>query len=346
MAYASPDLTGSTSASLRIGAYLSLTGRYARFGRQAADGLRAWQTLQGDIELTIDDDAGDPRRLLAGLPDLARRCDLLLGPYSTRMMRAARRAIEHTDAVLWNHGGAGDDVQTSPSGRIVSVLTPTSRYAEPFLRRVAGHDGSWSLWIVQGRGSFGRQVADGAEALARELGMRTERHGPDVRLPPAAELPEWDVFSVGTFEDDVAAVQRTLGGGARPRALCAVAAGVGEFALEVQDTDGLYGIAQWFPGRPGTPRLGPTEAQFLAAYRELAHSEPDYPAVQAVAAAIVAIHCTQLAGTVDPQALRAAAASLDTATLFGPFRIDASGRQINHQTVLVQWARGRLSRAV
>ena len=38
------------------------------------------------------------------------------------------------DALLWNQGGAGDDVQRSCPGRIVSVLAPTTRYAVPFVR--------------------------------------------------------------------------------------------------------------------------------------------------------------------------------------------------------------------
>jgi ABC-type branched-subunit amino acid transport system substrate-binding protein len=50
--------------TLRLGACLSLTGRYGRFGRQAAFGLRAWQRLSGDgVELEIVDDASDPERL-------------------------------------------------------------------------------------------------------------------------------------------------------------------------------------------------------------------------------------------------------------------------------------------
>ena len=48
---------------LRLGACLSLTGRYGRFGRQAAHGLRVWQRLAGDgVELEIEDDGSEPER--------------------------------------------------------------------------------------------------------------------------------------------------------------------------------------------------------------------------------------------------------------------------------------------
>jgi hypothetical protein len=66
---------------------------------------------------------------------------------------------------------------------------------------------------------------------------------------------------------------------------------------------------------------------------------PDYPAVQAVAGAVIATHCAGLAGGTDRAALWAAAADQDTSTLFGGFRIHpGSGAQMKHHAVLVRWA--------
>jgi len=45
---------------VRVGACLSLSRRYARFGRQAARGLALWQTLEGAADLVIEDDQSDP----------------------------------------------------------------------------------------------------------------------------------------------------------------------------------------------------------------------------------------------------------------------------------------------
>ena len=85
------------------------------------------------------------------------------------------------------------------------------------------------------------------------------------------------------------------------------------------------------------PRIGPTEDQFLTAYGTRT-ALPDYPAVQAAAAATIAAHCARLTGTTHPQPLWQAASSLDTSTLFGAFKIDpATGAQLSHQTILLQW---------
>jgi branched-chain amino acid transport system substrate-binding protein len=328
---------------LRLGAPLSLSGRYARFGRQAANGLKTWRTLGGrDVDLSVEDDASDPSRVADAIRRAAGSCDLLLGPYSTQLMREAGRAMADVDGLLWNHGGSGDDVQALCPGRIVSVLAPTSRYAQPFVRLLASKEPHAELWVVRGRGRFGRQVASGALREAELLGLvAVERDAREGGWPE--DLPEpWDLFSVGTFEDDVEIVRTAKSASRPPRTLCSVAAGVRDCASMIEP-DGIYGIAQWFPGRDERPEVGPTEAEFVAAYRSEAGSWPDYPAVQAIAAATLAVHCAELAASVEPDALWAAATSLRTSTLFGPFGVDEeTGTQVRHAPVLLRWQAGQL----
>ena len=315
--------------SLRVGASLSLTGPYARFGVQAAAGLRAWCDLDEGARLVIEDDRGDRARLAAGLRTLARRCDLLLGPYSTGLTRTAVDVVRESGGLLWNHGGAGDDVQTSAPGQLVSVLTPASRYAEPYMRLLPRGGEGRPLCIVEGAGSFARQVADGARATARRIGVET------AATPPSGP---WDLFCAGSFEEDVAAVRDALARMPPPRTVCAVAAGVREFGEAIGEAEGVYGVAQWFPGRPAPIDTGPAEDVLLARYAERAGALPDYPAVQAVAGAALAVHCARTAGGLDRQSLWSAAIAMDRATLFGAFRVDpVTGMQLGHETVLVRW---------
>src|SRR6266487_4300227 len=157
---------------LRIGACLSLTGRFAQFGRQAAAGLEAWRSLEGTADVIVADDRSDRRTLEAVLPGVAARCDILLGPYSTILMRTAGRIAADSGQLIWNHGGSGDDVEQAHAGHVVSILTPTSRYAEPLLRYIAtSNQGPRDLYVVEGPGSFGRQVADGAVMMAHQFGV-------------------------------------------------------------------------------------------------------------------------------------------------------------------------------
>jgi hypothetical protein len=326
---------------LRLGACLSLSGRFARFGGQAAWGLETWRSLTGDVDLVIEDDRSEPGVLSAALDDVSTRCDLLLGPYSTLLMRTAGAVAAETGRLLWNHGGSGDDVEGAHPGHVVSVPTPASRYAVSFVRRLAhesAHDPyGGPLWIASGKGAFGRQVAEGAAREARALGVRTVRLGPDERLPndpPGG----WDLLSAGGFAEDTARVRNALSLPIQPRTVCSVAAGVREFGEAVHDPTGVFGIGQWAPGGAAAAEIGPAETDLLAAYTEWTGTRPDYPAVQAVAAAVLATHCARLTGGTSRKALWAAAGALETTTVFGAFRIDAEGVQTGHAPVLVRWA--------
>lgn len=338
------DANNGASGRLRVGVCLSLSGRFSPFGRQAARGLRVWASLDGEADVLIEDDGSDVRRLQTLLPRVAARCDLLLGPYSTVLMRAAGDMAAESGWLLWNHGGSGDDVEMAHPGHVVSVLTPTSRYMEPFLSHLAAEAGpTQELRIAHGKGRFGRQVADGAEAYARQLGFR------HVRLRAAAailadDLPEdWILITAGTFEEDTEAVIRARCLTKAPRATCAVAAGVREFSNAVERPDGTFGVAQWFQRSRHEALLGPAERDFLDAYNAAVGELPDYPAVQAAAAASVAVHCARLAGRTDRELLWPVATGLETSTLFGPFKIDqTTGAQIYHRTVLLHWTDGEL----
>lgn len=331
-------MTKRTDRHLRVGVCLSLSGRFARFGLQAAHGLEVWRALQkeGAVELIVEDDRSDLHTLQATLPGLMVSCDLVLGPYSTQLMRTAGRIAADTDRLIWNHGGSGDDVETGFPGHVVSVLTPTSRYAEPFVRRLADEGTGGHLWIVHGKGSFGRQVAAGAELTARKLGIAATRIGPDDELPAAQ--PSWDLLCAGLFEEDVQTVTTARQLPSPPRTICAVAAGVSEFGQAVDTPEGIFGMGQWVPHSGTTAELGLTEDDFLATYTRRTGRLPDYPAAQAAAGAVLATHCARIAGSTGRQSLWSAAAALDTRTLFGRFKIDpGSGVQVGHEPALVRW---------
>ena len=326
---------------LRVGACLSLSGKFARFGRQAALGLEVWRSLDGDAELVIEDDESDRRTLEAALPDVAAKCDLLLGPYSTILMRAAGRIAADAGRLIWNQGGSGDDVELAHPGYVVSVLTPTSRYAEPFVRYIAQDDDpERDLVILYGPGRFGRQVAEGARDASARHGIRAVMLDADeAALPPPGIDSDWDLFSAGVFEQDAELAAKAMRLPHPPRRLCTISAGVRDFARAVGDPDGVFGIAQWFPGGGHEVVLGPTEDEFVRAYTAAGGSAPDYPAVQAAAGALIAAHCARLAAGTSRDELWATAADLETSTLFGGFKIDPhTGAQVSHRTVLVRWA--------
>src|SRR3954469_16817733 len=98
------------------------------------------------------------------------------------------------DGVVWNQGGAGDDVQALCPGRMVSVLAPTSRYALPFVRTRAAESEQAPLWVGRGRGRVGRQGAAGAVERAAEHGLETVDARADDGFSFEGVPDVWDLF--------------------------------------------------------------------------------------------------------------------------------------------------------
>jgi len=202
-------MTGRPDQRIRVGACLSLSGRYARFGTQAARALEVWRSLDGHADLVIEDDRSDPQALSRTLPRVAAAADVLLSPYSTQLVKAAAAMASAEGWLLWNHGGSGDDLENSHAGHVVSLLTPASRYPEPFIRCVLSRK-DVGLWIVYGEGSFGRQVAAGAYPGRSRPDPRSRRRESRPRrdiAPPVRTRPSpGDVHDVVFFrrhrEDD------------------------------------------------------------------------------------------------------------------------------------------------
>jgi hypothetical protein len=301
--------------------------------------------MRPDAELSLEDDRSEPGLVRACVRRLAARCELLLGPYSTVLTREACALAAEERLLLWNHGGAGDDVQEMSPGHVVSVLTPASRYAEPFIEWLSrGPDSvpAAVLAVLAGRGRFGRQVAAGARSAAERLGIPAIPLGREAPSGPAERPAPWDLLCAGSFEEDVDAVGWARSLPWPPRSICAVAAGVREFGSVAGDPAGIHGLAQWSPGGTSTAGVGPSEADFLGAYRRVTGGEPDYPAVQAAAAAELAVHCREMAGGAEADSVWRAASRLNATTFFGAFTVDPrSGLQTGHRTVLVHWGRGR-----
>jgi branched-chain amino acid transport system substrate-binding protein len=313
---------------LRAAMVTPLSGPLAGYGRAGAAALELWA---GQF-------AGRPAPRLSAYdahPDAATAVrhaerdgfDLLFGPYGSGSATAAAAA---TQRLMWNHGGA----RLAPARNVVSVLAPATRYFDGTVQVVARADPTLRRVAVVGSGTgFARAVCDGAQQSARGLGLAVWR-----AALPADRVPEAELLLVaGAFQDERDAAQLLLPG--RWRAAGFVGAGVEEILAGIGTLrEGLLGPAQWLASAATDPDLGPPAAGFVAAYRRRTGVEPPYPAAQAFAAGLIADRCVGEAGSMDREALLAAAHRLDCVTLFGRFRLDSeTGEQAGHQVLTVQW---------
>lgn len=360
-----------TTDRLLVGLPVSVSGQFSRHGKQVLTGVKQWvrrvnarEGLRlGDgrrrvLELVHYDDesrsevaARQTRRLLRD-----DGVDLLFGPYSSRLTRATAPVAGAHKTVLWNHSGATDTLYDAEHPWLVSVLAPARRYFHGVLDVL--QQGSRSISRVgvcwSRSGSFGDAVASGATAHARDLNASVQERMWDPPLDDPASIveslraadPEL-VLVAGSFEDDTTLVRELVDHSGLSVAIGSVAAGISAFGNRLGDAaHGVFGPSQWEPAAlPGdAPDHGPTVSDVVALFEDTPVQATDYPAVQAFATGIVLERCLAASGIdgppIDQRQLRTTAGRADFTTFYGPFRINATGKQVGHAPFTVQWQSG------
>lgn len=347
----------SALSEVLAGVSLSLSGRFRLQGQEALNGIRLWVDQASAFLplrlIVLDDESRSEQARENVLCLLTRdRVDLLFGPYSSVLTMVAAPIAEGHGKILWNHGGASDAIYEQGWRHLVSLPSPASDYLRglPILLRQRDH-GISRIGILHAKaGSFASHVARGAAEGAKATGfghIQVNVFDSPIADPGAllqeAFVGELELLvGVGSFQDDIA-ILRQRGRLPSVKALCVVAAGLGAIYGEVGSlTEGVIGPSQWEPGMKCGNIAGPDSAWFLSEYRARFQHLPDYPAVQAFAAGVVFMECFRLAGSLEDERLLETAHSLDLTTLLGRFRLDsATGRQIGHQMLLIQWQDGQ-----
>jgi ABC-type branched-subunit amino acid transport system substrate-binding protein len=311
-----------------------VTGRYARQGVQLRAGVELWAARAG-ARLLIEDDRSSPQRAVEVHARLvARGCAFVLGPYGGDCTRAVARAAG--GALVWNHGGAADDVQRLPG--VVSVCSPASRYLVALARAVVALRPDARVAIVTARSPFGRLAREGLEREARSIGVSIAASFSfaDTR-ERIADFGADAVLACGPLELELE-LFRAIRSRAPQTVLGGVSPGLSAFPADLgQDPEGLLAVAQWHPALGAEPRIGPPSSEVVREARARG-VELDYVGAQAYAAALIAAHCHELA----PDDPRAAADMLRTATFYGAFALDPTTRiQQGHRLCVVRWRDGR-----
>jgi ABC-type branched-subunit amino acid transport system substrate-binding protein len=338
-----------------IGAALSLSSGNVRQARMAAAGLvQAVEDVQRGGGLVLDgravvprlallDDGGTAKGLREAL-DLLSGAELIVGPYGSGLTGEAGHWASERGRVVWNHGGSADEVEALP--RLVSIASPTSRYPAAVIEAVAESLPGGRVLIGAGTGSFGQAAARGATEAAAAGGL-----GAVEVVTPEQVSDDVDaevLLLAGSFDDDVAVLRRLR---RRPRVVVAVAGGLREFpeAVGGRRAEGVLAPSQWEEGLRLRPDVGPRSVDVLRALRSrlapelapgTAAAHVEYPAAQAYAAVVIALHCVAATGGFDDDRLVEHARTLRCTTFFGRFGLGPDGRQADHSLVVVQWQDG------
>ncbi len=326
---------------ITVGLSISLSGRFARQGEQALDGIRLW--ARPPVRLICYDDQSQATIAQQNAVRLleADRVDVLFGPYGSHLTIAVAPVAEENGKLLWNYGGTSDEIFNRGHRWLVSNASPASDYLRGLPGRLAersSRPGRISI-VYDTRGTFASQVARGVVEAARTAGF------PAVALVPMRDTDEVVhelrligsevLVLAGSFEDEVGIMRARHLWPDSVRVVAAVAAGVQAFYQEIGDAaEGVIGPSQREPNADSD--------WFVRDFRERFGQVPEYTAAGAFAMGLVLTECIRRAGSLEDEQLRAVAAGLDFSTFYGRFRIDpVTGRQIGHRILLTQWRGGR-----
>jgi branched-chain amino acid transport system substrate-binding protein len=135
----------------------------------AGEGLRVHGAgARAPVRLVYYDDASSPARAAVNAERLldADAVEVLIGPYASDLTRAVLPVAGRRGRVLWNHGGASDDIHMG-GGRAVGILTPVSRYFGGLIELTRSLDPDAARVALLHRGVLRTGAPDISELRAR-----------------------------------------------------------------------------------------------------------------------------------------------------------------------------------
>jgi hypothetical protein len=105
----------------------------------------------------------------------------------------------------------------------------------------------------------------------------------------------------------------------------------------VETTEGVLAPVHRWPDA-STPEVGPSGADFAAAYQRHTGQEPSYVAAQAAAGGYLANAARDRGLSADDLL------EWETSTLLGGFALDRGWRQVGHRMTTIQWRDGQMVR--
>src|ERR1041384_4202899 len=288
---------------IRIGASLSLTGTYAKLGKNQHEGyqlcekdLNAKGGLLGrKVELVVYDDQSMPATAVRLYEKLITedKVDAVMGPYSSPVTEAAANVTEKYKKVMVAPLAATTSIfkKTPRRQYIFMVISPAEVYLEGLID-MGSKRGLKTVAVVNEDTLFSKAAAAGAVELAKKKGMQvvfTEAY-PKGNTDFAALLTKVkaanpDVLAAATYFDDAVALTRQMKELAVNPKMYGVTVGgdLPEFYDTLkQNAEYIYGATQWENTLPS-----PGNQEFFDAYKKEFGHEPSYHSAAGYAGCLI-----------------------------------------------------------
>ena len=341
--------TDGFAGTVRIGAALSETGKYAVEGKDSRQGYDTWlrwvNGMRGGIEIDgeryraeivyYDDesDADTAAELVQRLID-EDGVDFLLGPYSSSLTTGTSAIAEAADVIMVEGTGTSDTMFERGFENLFLVATIASDYTRSGIEALAA-SGARTAVIAHEDTPFPTAVAQGAIRHLKANGIEVlavETYPKDVQDMSAIMTKfrglDPDVFvGGGHYNDAVLFVNSAKALDFRPDGML-ITVGPSNPKLVDElgaDLDGVLGPTQWEPVMAYEGPYFGSAGDYADYYESLWGERPVYQAASATAAALALHLAVEAADSTETAAVRDALREMSVDTFYGPISFDERG---------------------
>jgi branched-chain amino acid transport system substrate-binding protein len=336
---------------IRIGASLSMTGTYAKLGKNQHEGyqlcekeLNAKGGLHGrKVQFVVYDDQSMPATAVRLYEKLITedKVDAIMGPYSSPVTEAAVNVTEKYKKVMVAPLAATTSIFKKGRKYVFMVISPAEVYLEGLID-MAAKRGLKTIAVVNEDTLFSKAAASGAVELAKKKGLQvvyTEAY-PKGSTDFSALLTKLkaanaDVLAAATYFDDAVALTRQMKElNVNPKMYGVTVGGdLPEFYDTLkQNAEYVYGATQWEPTLPY-----PGNQEWYETYKKEFGHEPSYHSAAGYAGCIIYAEAAKRANNLDADRVREQLLKLEMRTIFGDYKVEADGFQVAHKMVTFQW---------
>ena len=344
-------------APILIGATISITGKYQEPSRMIQEAFHLWELevnhnggiLGRQVKLILYDDKSQVELVRRYYKQLIEedKVDLVFSPYGTPLTLAASEVIEQHKFAMLACAAAGRSIWQRGYHYVFGVYATADRMFIGLLDMMASK-GYKSLSVIYDEtSSFNLDVLSGVEEWAKRFKIKIHykkgyQNGPKDLPGIVAELKKVDAngLILSAYPPDCYELLRVLDENKyKPKALGLTIAPIHpDFQMKAGSiADHVFGSSQWEPDEripfPGTKR-------FISAFKKFTGHMPSYHAGSAYAACQIYEHAIIQTKSLNNEKIRNYIAALDTVTVIGRFKVDPTGKQIGHNTFMIQWQKG------
>jgi branched-chain amino acid transport system substrate-binding protein len=336
---------------IRIGASLSLTGTYAKLGKNQHEGyqlcekeLNAKGGLLGrKVQFVVYDDQSMPATAVRLYEKLITedKVDAIMGPYSSPVTEAAVNVTEKYKKVMVAPLAATTSIFKKGRKYIFMVISPAEVYLEGLVD-MAVKRGLKTVAVVNEDTLFSKAAAAGAVEIAKKKGLQVvfAEAYPKGNTDFSALLTKLkaanpDVLAAATYFDDAVALTRQMKElNVNPKMFGVTVGGdLPEFYDTLkQNAEYIYGATQWEHTLPY-----PGNHEYFEAYKKDFGHEPSYHSTAGYAGCLIYAEAVKRANSLDADKVREQLLKLEMRTPFGDYKVEADGFQVAHKMVTFQW---------